>query len=77
MAGDEAASVSAPGAYVAAPTGRELLASIPSGNQVGAIIDLVPGPALRRLAPTSAVAMLVVFGLVLVMAPSIRTAGTR
>jgi hypothetical protein len=52
-------------------TGRELLASIPAGDQVGAIIDLVPGPALRRLVPTtSAVAVLVVFGFVLVMVSS-------
>jgi hypothetical protein len=53
------------------PTGRDLLTSIPGGDQVGAIIDLVPGPALRRLVPTtSAVAMLVVFGFVLVMVSS-------
>jgi hypothetical protein len=51
---------------VPSPTGRELLASIPGRDEVGAIIDLVPGPALRRLVPmTSAVAMLVVFGLLL------------
>ena len=62
---------------VPSSTGRELLASIPSGDQVGAIIDLVPGPALRRLLPTtSAMAMLVVFALVLVMAPSMRAART-
>jgi hypothetical protein len=51
---------------VASPAGRELRASIPGGDEVGEIIDLLPGPALRRLVPmTSAVAVLVVFGLVL------------
>jgi hypothetical protein len=55
---------------VPSPTGRELLASIPSGDQVGAILDLVPGPALRRLVPMmSAVAVFLIFGLVLVTAP--------
>jgi hypothetical protein len=50
------------------PTGRELLASIPGGDQVGAIIDLVPVSALRRLVPmTPAMAVLAV-GFVLVMA---------
>jgi hypothetical protein len=56
---------------VPVPAGRELFASIPSSDQVGAIIDLVPGPALRRLMPmTAAVAMLVVFGVVVLKAPS-------
>jgi hypothetical protein len=47
-------------------TGRELLASIPAGDHIRAIIDLVPGPALRGVMPlaSAAAAVLVVFGIV-------------
>jgi hypothetical protein len=53
---------------VPSPKAQDLLTSIPGRDEVGAVTDLVPGPALRRLVPmTSAVAVLVVFGLVLGM----------
>lgn len=54
---------------VPGPMRQELLASIPGGDEVGAIIDLASGPLLRRLAPaTSVVAVLLLFGVVLRMA---------
>ena len=63
---------------VPSPTARELVASIPSGDDVGAIIDLVPGPALRRFVPmTSAVAMLVVLALLLRVGGAIPAGYTR
>ena len=54
---------------VPGPMPEELLASIPGSAEVRAMVDLAPGPVLRRLAPaTSVVAVLVLFGVVLGMA---------
>ena len=38
-----------------APVLTEVVASIPTGAQVGAMFDLLPGPALRALAPVAVV----------------------
>ena len=49
---------------IPAPALTELVASIPTRAQVGAVMDLLPGPALRALGPLAAgVGMLVMAGL--------------
>jgi hypothetical protein len=47
---------------------RELVASIPDRREIGAIADLVPGPALRGLLPLAPLATAVVMGLAVVLA---------
>jgi hypothetical protein len=50
--------------------GWELLTSVPGGDQVGEIIDLVPGPVLRRLVPRTSAMVVLVVGFVLAIASS-------
>ena len=47
---------------------REVIASIPDRREIGAVLDLVPGPALRRLAPLSPLAGVLVAMMALLLA---------
>ena len=62
---------------VPAPTTTELVASMPSSDQVGAIADLVPGPAIRALVPSiPAVTALGIVAVILALAWPRRLSGS-
>jgi hypothetical protein len=52
---------------VPSETGRELIASIPASGETGALADLIPGAALRRILPLAPVGGALVLALAVVL----------